>query len=95
MLELIRRYEQGNAALILNRAWCKGCDLCIEACPAGILILDEADLIEVTDISRCVFCGLCAVRCPDFVFILERPGDPTVTVTERESQLRPAGPDGG
>jgi ferredoxin len=67
------RYAQGNAALLVNRAWCKGCNVCVAACPSGILALDAVQRIVVTDINRCIFCGVCAVRCPDFVFILERP----------------------
>ncbi len=69
----IQRYAQGNWALVVNRAWCKGCNLCVAACPSRILALDATQLVYVTDIGRCVFCGLCAVRCPDFVFVLERP----------------------
>ncbi len=72
MIPSPQRYEQGSAALIVNRAWCKGCNLCVAACPSRILALDEAQLVYVTDIGKCIFCGLCAVRCPDFVFILER-----------------------
>jgi 2-oxoglutarate ferredoxin oxidoreductase subunit delta len=67
------RYAQGGAALHVNRAWCKGCNLCIAACPSGILSLDVDQRIAVSDINRCIFCGLCAVRCPDFVFVLQRP----------------------
>lgn len=67
------RYAQGYAALLVNRAWCKGCNVCVAACPSGILALDAAQRIVVTDIYRCIFCGVCAVRCPDFVFILDRP----------------------
>lgn len=67
------RYAQGDAALLVNRVWCKGCNVCVAACPSGILALDAAQRIVVTDINRCIFCGVCAVRCPDFVFILERP----------------------
>lgn len=66
------RYEQGGAALLVNHAWCKGCNLCVEVCPSGILSLDALQLVRVGDIAKCIFCGLCAVRCPDFVFILER-----------------------
>ncbi len=69
---LPREYRQGNAILTTFRGWCKGCDLCIESCPVGILALGEDQRIEVRDISRCVFCGICAVRCPDFVFVLDR-----------------------
>lgn len=72
MIQAQQRYEQGGAALVLIRAWCKGCNLCIDACPSQILALDEVQLVYVTDIGKCIFCGICAVRCPDFVFILER-----------------------
>ena len=70
------RYEQRDAALIVNRAWCKGCDLCVQVCPTHILSLDPSARIAVSDISRCIFCGLCALRCPDYVFVLERAGGP-------------------
>jgi 2-oxoglutarate ferredoxin oxidoreductase subunit delta len=71
--EAVVRYEQGDAVLTVRRAYCKGCDLCVAACPQGILALDDDERIRVTDIGRCVFCGACAARCPDFVFVLE-PG---------------------
>ncbi len=66
-------YHRGSARLALTRAWCKGCRLCLDVCPPGILALDGDDLIQVTDIHRCLFCGACAGRCPDFVFVVE-PG---------------------
>jgi 2-oxoglutarate ferredoxin oxidoreductase subunit delta len=72
MIPAFERYQQGSAALLVNRAWCKGCNLCVAACPSHILALDAAQLVRVGDIAKCIFCGLCAVRCPDFVFILER-----------------------
>lgn len=62
------RYEQADATLVVHRAYCKGCDLCVDACPVGILALDEDERIYATDIARCLFCGACAARCPDFVF---------------------------
>ncbi|MHB8190616.1 MAG: 4Fe-4S binding protein [Ferrimicrobium sp.] len=64
------RYEQGSSSLTVRRAYCKGCKLCIEACPSSILELNANDTIYVTDIDKCVFCGACAGRCPDFVFVL-------------------------
>lgn len=72
MKQALQRYTQNGWALVVNRAWCKGCNLCVDACPSGILALDEA-LVYVSDSAKCIFCGLCAVRCPDFVFFLERP----------------------
>jgi glutamate synthase (NADPH/NADH) small chain len=76
------RYEQADAALIVNRSWCKACDLCVEVCPSGILALDVSGRITVSDISRCIFCGLCALRCPDYVFILERGGAPVSAIAD-------------
>ncbi len=72
MRPALERYEQGSAALVVNRAWCKGCNLCVDVCPSRILTLDDAQLVHVGDIAKCIFCGLCAARCPDFVFVLER-----------------------
>ena len=63
-------YEQADATLVVRRAYCKGCDLCVRACPAGILALDDDERVVVSDVARCIFCGACAARCPDFVFVL-------------------------
>lgn len=73
MIPGFQRYAQGGAALLVNRTWCKGCNLCVAACPSGVLSLDDDQRIAVSGMERCIFCGLCAVRCPDFVFVLERP----------------------
>lgn len=73
MDELITYYSQGKAQLRVRRDWCKGCDICINACPENILELDETERIFVTDIDQCIFCGICAERCPDFCFSLELP----------------------
>jgi 2-oxoglutarate ferredoxin oxidoreductase subunit delta len=71
------RYEQGAASLTVRRAYCKGCRLCVEACPVDVLRLDADDLVYVTDIGRCLFCGACSGRCPDFVFVVDRgEGEP-------------------
>lgn len=66
------RYQQGGATLTVRRAYCKGCKLCVEACPAHILALDDEEIVVVEDISRCIFCGACAGWCPDFVFVVDR-----------------------
>lgn len=73
MTDPYKRYNQGGASLSVRREWCKGCDLCVAACPVDILSLDKANLIDVIDISKCIFCGLCAERCPDFCFSITRP----------------------
>jgi 2-oxoglutarate ferredoxin oxidoreductase subunit delta len=55
---------------------CKGCELCISACPQDVLHLDPDRLnakgyhpILYSDPEeRCTGCGLCAVICPDVAF---------------------------
>ena len=56
----------------LNFERCKGCSLCIDACPKGILKMQSEKLnksgyytIECTDQDACTSCTLCAVMCPD------------------------------
>ncbi len=68
-----------DVTLSVNRAWCKGCNICVDYCPTSILALDDNQLIYVKDISGCIACGLCAVFCPDFVFSLNIPEMPPPT----------------
>ena len=54
---------------------CKGCELCIRACPKHCLALDSTIVnplgyhpIRLTDARACTSCALCARICPDAVF---------------------------
>lgn len=67
------RYAQGAMGLVVHRAFCKGCGICVTDCPERLLTLDPFKVVVVTDIEKCVFCGICAVRCPDFAIAVERP----------------------
>mgnify|MGYP001449873109 CR=1 FL=1 len=58
---------------------CKGCGLCVNACPKGIVALDTRRInakgynpAYVTDMSQCIACGFCAMMCPDVVIAVER-----------------------
>jgi len=59
---------------------CKGCALCIGACPAGVLVLAAGRpntrgyrpvLLNDPD-GRCTGCGLCAMMCPDVCLTVYR-----------------------
>ena len=59
---------------------CKGCELCIGACPHGVLALDVGVVnrlgyhpIRLTDAAGCTSCALCARVCPDAVFTVFAP----------------------
>ena len=58
---------------------CKGCGLCVSACPKGILEI-AADTINkkghhparLTDEAACIGCASCAIMCPDCIIKVER-----------------------
>ncbi len=58
---------------------CKGCGLCVDACPKHLLRLSPEKInkkghhpAELTDESACVGCAFCATMCPDCVIKVER-----------------------
>ena len=58
---------------------CKGCGLCVNACPKKILELDKSRLnnkgyhpVTCIDQDQCIGCTFCAVQCPDSVITVER-----------------------
>jgi 2-oxoglutarate ferredoxin oxidoreductase subunit delta len=60
---------------------CKGCGLCVEACPPAIhiLALDTTRINAIgynpaycIDMEKCVACTNCALMCPDSVITVER-----------------------
>lgn len=50
---------------------CKGCGLCVDACPRHIVQITDSfnqagyAPAGCTDASRCTGCALCALICPD------------------------------
>ncbi|MDO5536893.1 MAG: 4Fe-4S binding protein [Desulfovibrionaceae bacterium] len=49
----------------LNKAWCKGCGICVAFCPKKALSLDEQSQKAVWDGEKCIYCGICEHYCPD------------------------------
>ena len=67
------------AKLTFNTDNCKGCGLCVAACPKKILAIDESRLNEkgyspatMTDQEKCIACAFCARMCPDCVITVEK-----------------------
>ena len=55
----------------IDKELCKGCELCISACPKGVLAMSTkinskgyfyAEAVHPED---CIGCALCATACPD------------------------------
>ena len=67
------------AKLIFEIEYCKGCGLCVDACPKKILRIDHSSInqkghtpVQLTDERACSGCALCALMCPDCVITVER-----------------------
>lgn len=58
---------------------CKGCGLCVPACPKKIIALEGTRLnakgyhpAGVSDMEKCLGCAMCATMCPDLVITVEK-----------------------
>lgn len=67
------------AKVIISDDLCKGCGLCVNACPRKIIELDKSRLnakgyhpAACTDLDSCIGCTFCAVQCPDSAITVER-----------------------
>ncbi len=67
---MTREVSRGTVEIAIER--CKGCDLCIPACPPGVLHMSQ----ELNSLGvpypllspGCTGCGACLLVCPDFCF---------------------------
>ncbi|MBE6775678.1 MAG: 4Fe-4S dicluster domain-containing protein [Ruminococcaceae bacterium] len=58
---------------------CKGCGLCVIACPKKILVIAKDKInakghspAEMTDETKCIGCAFCATMCPDCIIKVEK-----------------------
>lgn len=61
-----------NTPVWVDTARCKACDICVDACPAGVLSMQaEASstlgaMITIVSAESCIGCNECELTCPDF-----------------------------
>ena len=67
------------AKVTFNTDICKGCGLCVAACPKQILGISQTQInkkghypAEMLDPEACIGCASCAIMCPDCVITVER-----------------------
>lgn len=68
-----------SGRITINEARCKGCALCVEACPPGVIrVADQLNAMgyrpaELYDPDfLCTGCAICAMVCPDAVITVYR-----------------------
>jgi 2-oxoglutarate ferredoxin oxidoreductase subunit delta len=66
------------AKIIVNENLCKGCELCVAACPKHIIALDKQRInskgyhpAKLMEPSKCIGCKSCATMCPDVAITVE------------------------
>lgn len=65
--------------LTFNDELCKGCGLCVQACPKGVLAVSDSRsngkgyyVVEPVNEKDCIGCAFCATMCPDCVITVEK-----------------------
>lgn len=62
----------------VNDLYCKGCELCVSACPQKVLAIDMEHLTpkgyHPVHLSQegCTGCGICAIMCPEAALTVYR-----------------------
>jgi len=87
-----QQIQRGYIVVLEER--CKGCELCVPACPENILLMSHRanrsgwNLVETQDMEKCIACNLCALICPDRaidVFRFDAPLKIALEETTRKS----------
>lgn len=81
----------------VKELYCKGCELCINACPQEVLQLDMEHLtskgyhpVQLYR-SGCTGCAICAIVCPEAALTVYRESTPRLTQVPQHSQRIQAG----
>lgn len=71
-----------SGTILIDTERCKGCTLCVVACPKDLIAIDEKTLNAkgyhpvtlVDNENQCTGCAICAVMCPDAaITVLREP----------------------
>ena len=70
-----------RGTVVIDVEACKGCRLCIDACPPGVLVMTEDERNArgyrfPLLLAGCTGCKACSQICPDFVFQVYKFDEP-------------------
>ena len=67
------------ARIVIDDHFCKGCGLCVDACPQNIIELDNDRITakgyhpaKLTEPEKCTGCSSCFTMCPDVAITVWR-----------------------
>jgi 2-oxoglutarate ferredoxin oxidoreductase subunit delta len=76
-----------RGTVVIDTEACKGCDLCIDACPPEVLVM-TTQTVNARGyrfpllLEGCTGCAACSAVCPDFVFQVYKYDTPLVVEVE-------------
>ncbi len=68
--------------IVIDEVRCKGCGLCISACPHKLVTMSETPnslgytIALFTNLDKCTGCALCAEMCPDVAIMVFKESKP-------------------
>jgi 2-oxoglutarate ferredoxin oxidoreductase subunit delta len=69
-----------KGAIVIDKDLCKGCGYCIDACPLGLIGIEEKfnkkgfSPASFTQKEKCTGCCMCAQMCPEVAITVYREG---------------------
>lgn len=66
------RAQRPRGYVTLFGTWCKGCGICIEFCPQGVLKANGYGRPTVAYPEKCTACHWCDTHCPDMAITVRR-----------------------
>jgi 2-oxoglutarate ferredoxin oxidoreductase subunit delta len=80
-----------TGTVVIDVELCKGCELCIDACPPHVLSMsdtvNERGYRFPLLTPGCIACKACSAICPDFVFSVYRYETPVETAVSQDTAL--------
>lgn len=76
-----------RGTVVVDVDLCKGCLLCIDACPPGVLVMTQHELNAhgyryPLLLPGCTGCKACSQICPDFCFQVYKFDEPVVLASD-------------